>query len=99
MTRKLIWTFLFLCTLTTQDVGAEKPFEVDLELVLLADASGSIDQAEIRFQRRGYASAIMHPQVLATIAKGALKRIAITYMEWATIALRRSSFPGPSSTA
>ena len=35
---------------------------VDLELVLLADASGSIDEAEIRFQRQGYASAITHPR-------------------------------------
>ena len=52
--------------------------EVDLELVLLADASGSIDQAEIKFQRQGYASAITHPQVLAIIAKGALGRIAVT---------------------
>jgi hypothetical protein len=32
--------------------------EVDLELVLLADASGSIDINEIRFQRQGYAEAL-----------------------------------------
>jgi hypothetical protein len=36
---------------------------VDLELVLLADASRSIDDAEIRFQREGYAAAITHPEV------------------------------------
>ena len=29
--------------------------QVDLELVLLADASGSIDEEEIRFQRDSYA--------------------------------------------
>jgi hypothetical protein len=34
---------------------------VDLELVLLADASRSIDDAEIRFQRQGYAGAITAP--------------------------------------
>ena len=55
---------------------------VDLELVLLADASGSIDDAEIRFQRQGYASAITHPEVLGAIAQGFEQRIAVTYVEW-----------------
>ena len=56
--------------------------EVDLELVLLADATGSIDAAEIRFQREGYAQAITHPQVLKVITAGMLGRIAVTYVEW-----------------
>ncbi len=55
---------------------------VDLELVLLADASRSIDDAEIRFQRQGYASAITHPEVMAAIAAGPYRRVAITYVEW-----------------
>ena len=55
---------------------------VDLELVFLADASRSIDDGEIAFQRQGYASAITHPQVLAAIAQGYDQRIAITYVEW-----------------
>jgi hypothetical protein len=55
---------------------------VDLELVLLADASGSIDDAEIRFQRQGYAAAITHPEVLAAIAGGYTQTIAVTYVEW-----------------
>ncbi len=56
--------------------------EVDLELVLLADASLSIDDAEIRFQREGYAAALTHPQVLNAIRRGLLGRIAITFVEW-----------------
>ena len=55
---------------------------VDLELVLLADASRSIDEAELRFQRQGYASAITHPDVLDAIAQGFEQRIAVTYVEW-----------------
>jgi len=55
---------------------------VDLELVLLADASGSIDDGEIRFQRQGYASAITHPDVLDAIQMGYDQRIAVTYVEW-----------------
>jgi hypothetical protein len=57
--------------------------EVDLELVLLADASGSITQSEIEFQRQGYASAITDPAVLAVIANTLTGSIAVTYVEWA----------------
>lgn len=55
---------------------------VDLELVLLADASRSIDDGESRFQRQNYGAAITHPDVLAAIANGYRGRIAITYVEW-----------------
>ncbi len=55
---------------------------VDLELVLLADASGSIDDGEIRFQRQGYAAAITDPAVLSAIEQGYEQKIAVTYVEW-----------------
>lgn len=55
---------------------------VDLELVLLADGSRSIDDAEIRFQRDGYADAITHPDVVAAATSGYYQRIAVTYVEW-----------------
>jgi hypothetical protein len=55
---------------------------VDLELVLLADATGSIDDAEIAFQRKGYAEALASADVLDAIASGAHQRIAVTYVEW-----------------
>ena len=55
---------------------------VDLELVLLADASRSIDEVEIRLQREGYATGITHPDVLDTILGGYYRRIAVTYVEW-----------------
>ncbi len=57
--------------------------EVALELVLLADASGSIDQSEIEFQRQGYAEAITDPAVLNAIADTLTGSIAVTYVEWA----------------
>jgi hypothetical protein len=57
---------------------------VDLELVLLADATGSIDDAEIRLQRQGYADAMVDAEVLWAIANGGQHgRIAVTYVEWA----------------
>jgi len=56
--------------------------EVDLELVLMADSSGSITMDEIRFQRAGYAAALTDPEVLAAIANTAYGSVAITYVEW-----------------
>jgi hypothetical protein len=65
-------------------VGAEAQ-DTDLELVLLADASGSIDSREIAFQRRGYAEAITDPEVLEAISNTAYGSIAVTYVEWAAV--------------
>jgi uncharacterized protein DUF1194 len=58
---------------------------VDLELVLLADATTSIDAVEMAIQRRGYAAALLDPEVQRAIRTGgALGRIAVTYVEWAS---------------
>lgn len=61
-----------------------EPREVGLELVLLADGSGSIDEAELTFQRQGYADAITNPEVLAAIEGSLFGNIAVIYVEWAT---------------
>lgn len=84
--------------------ASAKSEEVDLELVLLADASLSIDEAELRFQRQGYASALTHPQVLAAIGRGLLGRIAVTFVEWADESSQEVVVPwtvidGPASAA
>ncbi len=85
--------------------GAARAMEpVDLELVLLADASRSIDDAEIRFQRQGYVAAISHPDVLAAIEHGYLQRIAVTYVEWGDAGSQEVVVPwtiidGPQSAA
>ena len=69
-------------TVLAQGTGTPEANKVDVELVLLADASGSIDEAEIRLQRKGYADAITHPKVLNVIRDGLYRRIAVTYVEW-----------------
>lgn len=56
--------------------------EVDLELVLAADGSGSIDDDEFRTQRQGYADALTHPRVLQAIAGGYHGAMAVAYTEW-----------------
>ncbi len=57
--------------------------QVDLELILAVDVSGSMDGEEQRFQRAGYLAAIPHPDVVRAIRSGPNQRIAMTYVEWA----------------
>lgn len=56
--------------------------QVDLELILMADASGSVDDEEFTLQRRGYAQALRDPRVIDAIRNGRLGRIALSYVEW-----------------
>lgn len=55
---------------------------VDLELVFAADGSGSIDDDELRLQRKGWADALTSKDVLDGIRDGAVGAIAVAYMEW-----------------
>jgi hypothetical protein len=57
--------------------------EVDLQLVLAVDVSGSIDDVEAALQRDGYQKALIHPRVIEAIKSGPIGRIAVTYVEWA----------------
>ena len=75
---------VFLLLLLTGVAAAQDRREAGLELVLLADASGSIDTEELAFQRHGYASAITDPAVVAAIESSIYGTIAVTYVEWAS---------------
>lgn len=55
---------------------------VDLELVFAADGSGSIDNDELRLQRKGWADALTSNEVLDAIRNGSVGAIAVAYMEW-----------------
>ena len=55
---------------------------VDLELVFAADGSGSIDDDELRLQRKGWADALTSAEVLNGIKDGPTGAIAVAYMEW-----------------
>ena len=68
-----------------------QPAAVDLELAFVVDASGSIDEAETRLQRRGYADALVNPRVLGAIGGGFLRSIAVAYIEFAGPGCQRVS--------
>ncbi len=56
---------------------------VDVVLVLVSDVSRSVDDAEFRMQKQGYATAFNDPRVLAAIRAGAIGAIAVAYVEFA----------------
>jgi Protein of unknown function (DUF1194) len=62
--------------------GAAQANEVDVELVLAVDTSGSIDAEEYQIQHEGYAAAFSSDNVVAAIQSGPLQRIAVTFVEW-----------------
>jgi hypothetical protein len=63
--------------------SATAAIEVDLELVIAADVSRSMDEVELGMQRDGYVAAFTHPSVIKAIRSGAIGAIAVTYVEWA----------------
>lgn len=57
--------------------------QVDVELVLAVDMSGSMDTEEAEIQRSGYIEAIIHPDFVDAVQTGMLGRVALSYFEWA----------------
>lgn len=55
---------------------------IDLEVILAADVSRSIDDAEFELQRKGYATALTDPRVLAAIRARSGAAIGICFIEW-----------------
>jgi len=81
MARLIAALIIAVAALAVPSAGtAREP--VDLELVLAADGSGSIDDEELRLQREGYAAAITHPRILGAIRGGYHQKIALAFVEW-----------------
>jgi hypothetical protein len=55
---------------------------VDLQLVIAADTSSSIDDREAALEREGVVSAFRSPEVVSAIRQGALGKIAVLYLDW-----------------
>jgi len=57
--------------------GGQAPLEVDVQLILAIDASGSIDYEEAELQRKGISEAFLSKPVLQAIQAGSLGRIGV----------------------
>src|SRR5215813_15301541 len=70
-------TFLaFFCS------GGVRAAGVDLEVILAADVSRSIDDTEFELQRKGYAAALTDPRVLTAIHGRTNGAVAVCFIEW-----------------
>ena len=78
-----VFFLLLMLTFGWPALAQDRPIEVDLELVLMADVSRSMAPHELEIQRRGYSEALMTDAVYGAIQTGMLGRIALTYVEWA----------------
>ncbi|MEO0327907.1 MAG: DUF1194 domain-containing protein [Pseudomonadota bacterium] len=79
---RLFWFLIGLFALS-QLAQAE---EVDLELVLAMDASGSISHKEYILQLEGTSAAFRDPAIQAAITSGPIGKIAVNVMLWSDAA-------------
>jgi len=83
-----LFSFILLPSSTNQaaDYEVERPCvtHVDVELVLAADVSASMDEIELKAQRQGHIDALLHPEILQAIHEGMFGCIAVSYIEWAS---------------
>lgn len=56
--------------------------EVDLNLALAVDASGSVNQLRFELQKRGYAAAFLNREVLRAVRSGPHAAIGVTMYQW-----------------
>lgn len=88
--RSLLISFLFSLSVLAVPAASQAE-EVDLELVLAMDASGSISDKEYVLQLNGTAAAFRDPAIQAAITSGALGKIAVTVMLWSDAAFAKVS--------
>ena len=62
--------------------GESRGAGVDLEVILAADVSRSIDDAEFDLQRKGYAAAVNDPRVMTAIRGRPGAAIGVCFIEW-----------------
>ena len=83
MVQRLFFVLLFLAYGYQTAFAQKAPLAaVDLELILMADGSGSVDDEEFILQRRGTAKALRDPTIMKANRGGILGRIALSYVEW-----------------
>lgn len=75
---------LILIAGLTAPPAAATPINVDLELVLAVDVSGSVNQARFELQRDGWANAFRTTDVQNAISGGPLGQIAATLIYWSS---------------
>lgn len=84
--RKLLALLGLFLTILPWAARAAEP--VDMLLVLAADVSRSVTEPKFRLQREGAAAALADPEVVRAITAGPHRRIAVCFVEWATVGVQ-----------
>ena len=74
-------------------LAASAQTQVDLQLVLAVDASGSVSEARFELQKRGYVAAFRNPRLLHAVQSGPTQSIAVTMIQWTGPALQVNVVP------
>jgi hypothetical protein len=86
---------LFLALLATPATAQKQ--QVDLQLILAVDASGSVNQTRFELQKQGYAAAFRTHQVLNAIRSGPSQSIAVTMVQWTGYRMQVHVVPMPTA--
>jgi len=81
-TRRTVAAGAVALLLAGESAALAAEVQVDLQLVLAVDASGSVDMYRFELQKRGYAAAFRNRRVLAAIRSGISQAIAVTMHQW-----------------
>lgn len=71
------------------NVAHAAPVDVDVELQLLVDVSGSISSSEFNLQRQGYEDAFRSTQVINAITGGDIGSVAVQMIYWSSDTLQQ----------
>lgn len=82
--RRLSAMLIAMLVLLAPPFAATATETVDLEIVIAADVSSSIDEREAALQRQGFAAALRSPEVIRAIQSGATGKIAVAYIDWSS---------------
>lgn len=73
--------------------GAARAYDVDLEIVLAVDASGSVNDEEFKLQLRGIAEALRDPRIQDAIRSGPRQKVAMSMLVWSDAAFPKFKMP------
>lgn len=84
---------MLLTVIFTSPQQTSAQTQVDLQLVLAVDASGSVSEARFELQKRGYVAAFRNRRLLHAVLSGPTQSIAVTMMQWTGPALQVQVVP------
>jgi uncharacterized protein DUF1194 len=80
--RRCRWAAAALLSVGLCASASAQQTAVDLQLALMVDASGSVNQYRFELQKRGYVDAFRNPKVLSAILGGRTQSLAVTMVQW-----------------